>query len=166
MVSKIYFPREVLPLAYVTYELVNFLLTLIVVVAVVLISGKGLNPLAMLCLPVVIIAEYLLALGLAFITSSIMVYFRDMVNIIGIITMAWQFLTPVMYSVDMVPEEIRKIFYLNPMTPIILAYRDILYFGQVPELKNLVHGFLLSIVLIILGWNIFGKLKKHFAEEL
>ncbi|MCI6913979.1 MAG: ABC transporter permease [Lachnospiraceae bacterium] len=166
MVSKIYFPREVLPLSYVTYELVNFLLTLLVVIAVVIVSGKGLNPLALLCLPVVIIAEYLLALGLTFITSSVMVYFRDMANIMGIITMAWQFLTPVMYSVDMVPEELRGIFYLNPMTPIIIAYRDILYFGQVPELRNLLHGFFLSLALIVIGWFTFGKLKKHFAEEL
>ena len=166
MVKKIYFPREVLPIAHVTTQLVNMLLVFIVVFAVLILSGKGINPVALLYLPIVVFAEYLLAISLTMIVSSITVYLRDLEHILAIITMAWQFLTPVMYSIDMVPDELLPIFNLNPMTPIIVAYRDILYYKQVPHIYTLLHGFLISVILLIIGWIVFGHLKKHFAEEM
>lgn len=166
MVKKIYFPREVLPVSYVTCQLVNMLLSFIVVFAVLLIAGKGLNLEALCYLPVVVLAEYLLAVSITLIASSVTVYLRDMEHILAIVTMAWQFLTPVMYSIDMVPEKLRPIFNFNPMTSIIVAYRDILYYKQVPQVKTLFHGYMFSIILLIIGWMIFGKLKQHFAEEM
>ena len=166
MVKKIYFPREVLPIAHVTSSLVNMLLTFIVVFAVLLFSGKGINPIALLYLPVIIAAEYVLAIGLTMLVSGITVYFRDLEHILAILVMAWQFLTPVMYSIDSVPKDLLPIFNLNPMTPIIVAYRDILYYKQVPKLGTLLHGLIFSVVLLIVSWNVFGVLKKRFAEEL
>ncbi len=166
MVKKIYFPREVLPIAHVTCQLVNMFFSFVVVFAVLVICGKGINPYALLFLPIVVIAEYLMAISIAMVTSALTVYFRDLEHVLLIIVMAWQFLTPVMYAIDMVPESFRKIFNLNPMTPIIVAYRDILYYKQAPDLSTLLHGFVFSVVLLIVGWLIFGHLKKHFAEEL
>ena len=166
MVKKIYFPREVIPVAHVTGALVNMLLTFIVVFAVLIISGKGLNPVALLYLPIIILAEYILAISLTMLASAVTVYLRDLEHILAILILAWQFLTPVMYSIDMVPENFLPIFNLNPMTPIIVAYRDILYYKQVPKLSTLLHGFLFSVILLVIGWNVFGHLKKHFAEEL
>ena len=121
---------------------------------------------ALAYLPIIIIAEYLLAISIALIVSALTVYLRDLEHIIVIITMAWQFLSPVMYSIDMVPENMRDLFNLNPMTPIIVAYRDILYYKRAPELATLLHGFIFSVILLIIGWFVFGKLKKHFAEEM
>lgn len=166
MVKKIYFPREVLPISHVTCQLVNMLLSFIVIFAVLIVSGKGISFTALLYLPIIVIAEYLLAISITMIVSAITVYLRDLEHILVIITMAWQFLTPVMYSTDMVPEELRPIFNLNPMTPIIVAYRDILYYKRAPELGTLLHGFIFSVILLIIGWMIFGHLKRHFAEEM
>jgi len=166
LVTKIYFPREVLPISFVTSQFVNMLLSFLVVFAVLIISGYGMNPTAMLFLPIVMIVEYFLALGIAMIVSSLTVYFRDLEWLLGIITMAWQFLTPVMYSIDNVPEKLKGIFYFNPMTPIIIAYRDILYYKQKPYLHTLITAVLEGVVLMILGFLVFGKLKRHFAEEM
>ena len=166
MVKKIYFPREVLPLAYVTSQFVNMLLSFIVIFAVLLVSKHTLNPLAILYLPIIMIVEYILALGMTMLTSAITVYIRDLEYILGILTMAWQFLTPVMYSVDLVPEELRGLFSLNPMTPIIIAYRDILYYGRVPQIQTLFSAVVIGIVVLIIGWNVFHHLQKHFVEEL
>jgi len=99
-------------------------------------------------------------------SSAITVYIRDLEYILGIVTMAWQFLSPVMYSVEQVPEEARAIFYANPMTPIIIAYRDILYYGRAPELETLFLAVLMGAGLLIVGTVLFGKLKRHFAEEM
>ena len=98
MIKKIYFPREVLPIAYVTSAFVNMILTFVVVFAVLIVSGYGLNPLALLYLTIIMIVEYLLGLGIALLTSALTVFFRDLAYILGIVAMAWQFLTPVMYS--------------------------------------------------------------------
>lgn len=166
MVKKIYFPREVLPISFVTTQFVNMLLSFLVIFAVLIVCGKGLNPVAMLCLPIIMIVEYMLAMGVALIVSALTVYLRDVEYILGIITMAWQFLTPVMYSIDMVPEKLMPLFNLNPMTPIIVAYRDILYYGQVPKLQTLVHASLLGILLMVVGMVSFSVLKRHFAEEM
>ena len=166
MVKKIYFPREILPLAFVTSQFVNMILSLLVVLAVLIISGKGLSLIAMLYLPVIMLVEYILALSMTMMFSAITVYLRDMEYLLGIITMAWQFLSPVMYSVDQVPEQILWLFNLNPMTPVIVAYRDILYYGKVPELGTLVHAVVFGVVMLIIGATVFRKLKRHFAEAL
>ncbi|MCC8050011.1 MAG: ABC transporter permease [Clostridiales bacterium] len=166
MVKKIYFPREVLPIAHVTCQLVNMLLSFIIVFAALLVSGKGVKLSILWYLIPVILVEYVLAIGIAFITSSLTVYFRDLEHILGIVAMAWQFLTPVMYSVDMVPESVMPIFLVNPMTPIITAYRDVLYYQQAPQLTTLGHALLLGIVFLLFGWFLFGRLERHFAEEL
>ena len=166
MVKKIYFPREVLPIAFVTSQFVNMLLSFLVVFVVLLVSGKGLNFIALLCLPVVMLVEYILAISAAMLTSAITVYLRDMEYILGIVTMAWQFLSPVMYSVDQVPEQLLPIYNLNPMTPVITAYREILYYGNIPKLSTLLHAVIFGIIVLIVGVTVFSKLKRHFAEAL
>ena len=166
MVKKIYFPREVLPIAHVTCQLVNMLLSFIVVFAVLLISGKGINIVILPYLIPIILVEYMLALGIAFVTSSLTVYFRDLEHILTIIAMAWQFLSPIMYSIDMVPDQLRPILLMNPMSSVIIAYRDILYYKQAPKMNTLMLATCLGVGLLILGWFLFGELEKHFAEEL
>jgi len=166
LVKKIYFPREVLPITHVTTCFVNMLLSFIVIFFVIAISGVGINFSALCYLPIIMIVEYILALGMAMIFSALTVYFRDLEHILGIIVMAWQFLTPIMYSIDIVPENIMPVFMANPMTPIIIAYRDILYYKQIPHVSTLLHAFILGIVILIIGSIVFDKLQKHFVEEL
>ncbi len=166
MVKKIYFPREVLPIATVTSGFINMLYCFIVIFAVLLVARIGFNVYAILCLPIIMLVEYLLALGFTLIFSALTVYFRDLEYILGIITMAWMYLTPVLYSIDMVPEELKNILLMNPMSPIIIAYRDILYYRQVPQLETLASAFAVGIVSCVLGYLIFHKLQKNFAEEL
>ena len=166
MVKKIYFPREIMPISYVTSAFVNMLLSFVVIFVVVLVSGMGVNPVALLYLPVIMLVEYVLALGIALLASALTVYFRDLEYILGIIAMAWQFLTPVMYSSDLVPENLLPIWKLNPMTPVIEAYRQILYYKEVPHLDTLLNASILGIVTLVVGYVVFRKLQKGFAEEL
>jgi lipopolysaccharide transport system permease protein len=166
MVTKIYFPREVLPISVVTGAFVNMLYCFIVVLAVVLVFSDRVNFVAWFYLPVIAIIEYILALGFALIAAAVTVYIRDLEHILGIVTMAWQFLTPVMYGIDMVPDEYLFIFNLNPMSPIIVAYRDILYYGRIPHMETLISALVFGILFAILGFIVFGRLKRNFAEEL
>lgn len=165
MVTKIYFPREVLPITSVTTCFVNMLLCMIVVIAVAAFS-VGINVTALLFLVPTVIVEYVLALGIAFIVSSLTVYFRDLEHILGIFILAWQFMSPVMYPISQIPEKYRSLFSLNPMASIINSYRDILYYKQIPDLKSIFGSFITGIVLCLVGFLLFNKLQKHFAEEL
>lgn len=166
LVTKIYFPREVLPIAVVTSNFINMGYCFVVVLSVVLFFGQNINLSAWLYLPLIAIVEYILVLGLVMIFSALTVYLRDLAHILGIVTMAWQFLSPVMYSVDMVPEEYLVYFNLNPMTPIIVAYREILYYGKIPELSTLTQALIFGLFFSFFGFVVFNKLKRRFAEEL
>ncbi len=170
MVKKIYFPREVMPIAYVTSAFVNMILTFVVVFGVLIVSGYGMYFRALLYLPIIMIVEYLLGLGIALLTSALTVFFRDLAYILSIVGMAWQFLTPVMYPQEMVedalPDYMLKIWNLNPMTPIINAYRDILYYKTIPQLSTLITAVVLGIIVLIIGEIVFVKLQRGFAEEL
>lgn len=167
MVNKIYFPREILPISVATSQFVNMLYAFVVVFAVLVISGKGVSIKALMYLPLIMLIEYLFVLGLTFFVSAITVYFRDLEYITGILVMAWQFLTPVMYSIDMVPEGVfRKIFELNPMTPIIINYREILYDKTLPTIRYMGIGGLYSILFLLVGFFVFRRMQKRFSEVL
>ena len=89
-----------------------------------------------------------------------------MEHILGIVMMAWQYLTPVLYSYDIIPQQYKVIFDLNPMTPIITAYRDILYESKIPDFKSLLSATVMGLIVLLIGWIAFSKLKRRFAEEL
>lgn len=165
LVTKIYFPRQVIPIAHVTTCFVNMLLCFVVVLVVVGCS-IGLNLAVLPFLIPVMLIEYCLALGISLMVSCITVYFRDLEHILGIVVMAWQFLSPVMYSVEMVPERLMKIFMLNPMTPVIIAYRNILYYKCAPDMSTMLSAVAMGVLFLIVGWGVFDKMQIHFAEEL
>jgi len=166
LVKKIYFPRMVIPISYVTSCFVNMLLCFIVIFAVIIVTGAGVNFLALLTLPVIMIVEYIFALGMAMIASAVTVYFRDLEHILGIIAMAWMYLTPVVYSKKIVPDRYLPLFNLNPMTHIIDCYRTVLYEKQIPDLTALLWAAGLGVFFLVFGAFVFNKLQKHFAEEL
>ena len=166
LVTKIYFPREILPLSVVTSNFINMIYCSVIVLAVVLFYHMNLNLEVWFMLPVIAFIEYILVIGIVLIVSALTVYFRDLEHILGIIIMAWQFLTPVLYPESFVPSQYQAILYLNPMTPIIISFRDVLYYGKMPVVENLVYAFLWSLIIFICGFLLFGKLQKDFAEEL
>lgn len=166
LVKKIYFPREVLPLANTVSNFVNMLLCFVVVFAVLVFTGYGLSPGALLYLPAVMTVEFVLALGITLLASALTVYMRDVSYILGIVSMAWQFLTPVMYSASDVPERLRPVFEINPMTSIIEAYRDILYYKVCPDLHSLLYAALFGTLFLIAGELVFSRLQRGFCEEL
>ena len=166
MIKKIYFPREVLPLSCVTSNFVNMLFCFIIVFAVLIISGVGFSIKALIFLPLIMAIEYLLTLGFALIVSAGTVFFKDLEHITTVILMAWIYGTPIMYSLKIVPENIKWIFLANPMTSIIEAYHNILYWKIVPDVKDIVYALIFGTVMVIIGEFVFAKLDDNFAEEL
>ena len=166
MVKKIYFPRQILPISFTISQFVNMLLSFVVIFIVLIFSGIKFNFKALACLPIIMLVQFILCLGITFVVSALTVYLRDLEYILSIISMAWMYLTPILYPIENVPEAYRGICYINPMTSIIVAYRDILYSSKVPEMGKLVIAVFMGILLLAIGLVSFEHLQRHFAEEL
>ena len=165
ILKKVYFPRAILPFSLLLSETVNFMLSSIIVLVFTLASGAGLSPYVLL-FPVLLVVQDVLILGFAFILSAITVYMRDIQHFIGVLLQLLMYATPVVYAAETIPEGFRWILKFNPMTYIIEGYRDILYYKRMPDLKMLAILFVGGIVFSIIGYAIFQKFQKRFAEEL
>ncbi len=165
MTKKIYFPREILTIAAVTAKFVNMLLAFVVVLAFLLFSQVGISWHIVL-LPVIMFAEYLVALGFTLFFSAITVYLRDMEYIVSVLLMAWIWATPIMYDINNLGQQVGRLLLLNPMTPIMMSYRNLLYYHQTPTLRTLLGVLGIGFVLLVIGELVFVRLEGNFAEEL
>ncbi len=165
IIKKVYFPREILPISVVTSGAVNFVISTIIILAFVIFSGVGLSWYILLY-PFILLIQYVLLLGIGFIVSSVTVYFRDLEHIIGVVLMAAFYATPIVYKIEQLPHTLQVLVNLNPMTHLINAYRDIFYYHQMPNMKILLVLLAASVILTVIGYFIFKKLQKGFAEEL
>ena len=165
ILKKVYFPRAILPFSLVLSETVNFLISSIIMFVFTLAYGMGISKYVLLY-PVIIIVQDVLMIGMGFILSAVTVYMRDIQHFIGVILQLLMYATPVVYSIETIPENYRFILKYNPMTYIIEGYRDILYYQQMPNMKVLGILFVAGVIGSIVGYFIFQKLQKRFAEEL
>ncbi len=165
IIKKVYFPREILPISIVGSNLVNFIISCLIIFLFLIFSGIGFSP-YILFLPLIILVQTIFQMGIVFITSAINVYVRDAEYIINFILNMVFYATPILYSSSLFPEKIAWLLNLNPMTTIINCYRDILYYQSMLHLKSLLVVLAASLVLLWIGIKIFKKLEKGFAEEV
>lgn len=165
IVKKVYFPREILPLSVVTSEGINFLISSIIIIGFVIFGGIGLSW-NLLWYPVILLIQYVVLLGISMIVSSISVYFRDLLHLLGIFVQLLFYATPIVYSINNVPANLQWLVKINPMSYIIDAYRSIFYNKTMPSEKGLLIALVMGLVLCVIGFFTFKKLEKRFAEEL
>lgn len=165
IVKKVFFPREILPISVVTSGLVNFMISCLIIFIFLIFSGIGFS-LNILFLPLIMIIQYIVLLGIILITSAINVYVRDVEYIVNFIMQMVFYATPILYPMEMFPGWVQKFLRLNPMATIIESYRDIFYYKTTPNFTYLGLVFLAGIVLLVLGFKVFNKLQRGFAEEL
>lgn len=165
ILKKVYFPREILPISIVISGAINFLVSCIIIFVALLISGIGITA-NVLWLPVILFVQCIITLAFCFVLSALTVFIRDLEYFINVLLQLWMYMTPVLYKIEMIPAKLAKLFYLNPMVEIINAYRAIFYYKTMPNLKALGILAVLGIVIMFIGYWIFKKLEKKFAEEL
>ncbi len=165
IIKKVYFPREILPLATATAGLINLALSLIVALIALLVFRIPLGP-SLIALPLIMILQFFFTLGITFIVSAVNVYYRDVEHVWGILLMAWFYVTPIVYPLEMIPENYMRLFSLNPATLMINSYRDILYKGIFPNPFNLLYFAIFSFLILCFGYLLFRHLARRFAEEV
>jgi ABC-2 type transport system permease protein len=166
LVKKVYFPRQILPLVSVTVNLVNMIISFMIIYSIILVSGWGINWSLQPYLFIVIMVEYAFTLGLALALSAIEVYFRDIEHITSVVMMIWMYATPMFYGIDSIPDKFRAAFDMNPMLYIIGMYQQVLYYKVAPTSEYMARGAVAALVSFIVGWVVFALLEKRFAEEL
>ena len=165
IIKKVFFPREILPLSVVTSEAINFIISTLIILAFVIAYGMGISKF-IIFYPLILLVQYILLIGISFIVSSVTVYFRDLQHFIGIALQLLFYATPIVYASSAVPAELQWIVKINPMSYLIEAYRNIFYNKMPPDPKGLVICLVMGITLCIVGYMIFRKLERRFAEEL
>jgi ABC-type polysaccharide/polyol phosphate export permease len=164
LITKTSFPRIILPLSMVLANLVNFLLSLLILLVYVLAIGTHFSSLWLL--PVALLTHLALCLGLALILSATNVFFRDTEHLLGMVLLAWFFLTPVIYPFSQIPVEFQRLAFLNPMTGIITAYRTVFLSTDVMAPRLLAMSFSISWLVCAAGMWLFQRVQGRFGDEL
>jgi ABC-type polysaccharide/polyol phosphate export permease len=164
MVKKIAFPNIVLPvtvtLSCYIHHMVGFLL-FIVAFSV----ATSVSPIVVLVIPVLVL-QLLFSLGLGMLVSALLPYMRDLGQVLGAVMQGLFFLSPIIYSIESIPEQFRMLFYLNPITYFASSYHAIILLQQVPSLLYIAVILAVSFLSFVGGYAAFGRLKAGFADVL
>jgi len=163
LVTKIYFPREVLPVAAMLARLMDFGVAAVLVVILMLFYQVPLFPAGLLFLPVILGIQLALTLGLGLAAAAANVFFRDVRSLLTLGLQIWFYASPIIYPVTLVPERLRSFYYLNPMSGIIEAYRDVLLRGELPG-PYLALSAAMSLVVFSIGYWFFKRVEFQFAD--
>ncbi len=175
LVNKIYFPREVLPMSVVWANLVNFLMSLLVLFGLIFVFSIPFTR-WLLLLPLVIAVQIIFTVGFSLILATANVFYRDTQIIMEVVMQAWFFMTPIFYPVEILPRNYeifgmtfdvwRWVNILNPMASIIANYRVILYSGAAPDFYFFMRTLLTSLAVFGIGSLVFYRYSRRFAEEI
>lgn len=177
LVKKVYFPREILPLAAVGANVFHFLLQMVVFFLFLLVIRWHFSPYLAL-FPLVLLLEIVFTVGISLIVSAANVYLRDVQHFVEIATMAWFWICPIVYPIGLVVVTFKKympLYLLNPMTHIVLAWQYIIYnpYRYAPKAEvaytsmwGLIGTSVGSVILLVLGYYFFTKSERGFAEQI
>ncbi len=170
LIKKVMFPAEALPLVVVLSHLVHFALAIpILVVATVGFALHGdiaMRPTMLLVLPLMVLQTLFVA-GIAMTVASAAVLFRDLRDIITNLMTLGFFLTPILYTIFNVPSRwLRALLRINPMTPFVVSYQDVLFFGRLPALSDAFLMVFYALGSVALGMTVFSRLRDTLVEAI
>ena len=159
------FPTAILPVVTTMTGLIHFLLALPVLI--IFLAIDGVQPSSVLfVLPLLMVIQFILTVGLAYPLAALNVTFRDTQHTLGVLLQMLFYLTPIFYDLNSVPKEFQPFYQLNPMVPLIEAYRAILLKGTQPDWQALLIVSLMVAVILPIGLAIFRRQSNTFVEEL
>lgn len=164
-VKKIVFPLEILAWVNVLSGIANFLVAFVIWLAFYLVVF-GVPHLTIFLFPLILLPLFLLLLGSSWLLSSVCVYIRDIGQLIPPLTSVLLFMSPIFYSLKMIPESYRFIFMINPITPIVEETRQALIYGESINLSYWGWSMSLSLCVLYLGYFCFSKIKNGFADVI
>lgn len=170
LIKKVMFPAEALPVVVVLSHLVHFALAIPVLLVAMLaftLAHQFTLSATILLVPVLMIVQTFFVAGIAMVVASASVLFRDLRDIITNLMQLGFFITPIIYQIDRVDSRmLRALLRLNPMTPFVVAYQDVLYWGRLPRISDAFLMLAYALASIALGMTVFERLRDTLAEAI
>ncbi len=172
LVTKVHFPREIVPLSAMAGQWFTAAAMFVIVVPLCLILADGLSAALLSVLPMLLLLA-VFATGFGLLVAAVNVYFRDTQHIVDAISIPWFFLTPILYSFDMLTSigaddawVVNALHYGNPVSPFVIAIRDALFHGRWPATGDVIYSVIAAGVMIAIGIAVFRRLEREMAVEL
>jgi lipopolysaccharide transport system permease protein len=165
LVTKIYFPREVLPISSVFAAFIDFLIECVVFIVVMIIYRMPVYS-SILWLPLILLIQIVFMIGLVISLSALNVWFRDIRFIIPLALQIWMYACPIIYPVNNVPESVRWLYMLNPMAAIIDSYQRIILYGVPPQGLYLAIAAAISLLILFFGYRFFKRSEVNFSDVI
>lgn len=163
LVTKIYFPREILPISSIVASAADFAIASLVFIGMMVFYRIPVGP-SIAFVPILFVIQALLTLGIVLFASALMVFYRDVRFVVPLGLQLWMYLTPIIYPLSQVPERFRHIYLLNPMAGLIDSYRRVVLKAESPDLTSLLTAALISLVVFILAYVYFKRAEVVFAD--
>jgi lipopolysaccharide transport system permease protein len=163
LVTKIYFPREILPVAALLARLLDFGVALCLLFLMMIFYRVPAFPAGWLFLPLIFFIQVALILGLGMACAAANVFFRDVQSLLALGLQVWFYACPIIYSSAMIPESLRPFYFLNPMAGVIESYRDVLLNGRMPGTYLLLSAGE-SVLVFVIGYWFFKRVEYQIAD--
>ncbi len=163
LVTKIRFPREILPLANIGAALLDFAVAALIFVGMMLVFGISPSLRALWVIPLLAI-QIALMVGVTLVGAAVIVFFRDIRFVVPLLLQVWMYATPIVYPAELVPARLQPIYYLNPMAGIIDGYRRVLVMAEPPQLTYIAIAAATSFVILAVGYVFFKHVERDFAD--
>lgn len=165
LIKKVLFPRHFLILSAVISQLVNLLFALPIILVFVYYYGKTPSLIWLIGIPILIIIQFMITVGIALLISILNAFFRDMEYIIGVVLNLLFWLTPIIYPLDAVPGEYRIILFINPITHLMIAWRELFLHNSIMW-QNIMLSLISGISFLFVGLWVFNSLNKKLNEVI
>ncbi|HLC94571.1 MAG TPA: ABC transporter permease [Patescibacteria group bacterium] len=163
LITKIYFPREILIYSAILAKIVDFIFACLIIIFFLFIFKVKVT-LMFLWVPAIFFVQLLFMTGLSLISAAFNLFYRDIQYLLQLMLLLWMYVTPIMYPVELIPDRFRFALSLNPMSVIVNAYRQVILAGKPPNFQSLLIGLITSLIVFLLGFVIFKKLEGQFAD--
>jgi len=165
LITKVYFPRILVPISSVATGVVDFFFALLMLVPLMIWQHRVPSPEAIIGIPLTFGIAYLLSFGISAWLSALVVRFRDIRHVVPFAVQIWMFATPIVYPLSLVPAKWRSLVALNPMVPIVDGFRGSL-FGSPLNTSGLIYATVMAVVLIATGSMYFRSIERVFADVM
>ncbi len=161
LIKKVYIPKYLFPLSKILSAMINFCFAFVALIIVMIITNARINmTLVFFFVPVFYLI--LFSLGLGLFLSAVTVYFRDLTHLYNVIMLAWMYLTPIFYPLEIMPEESRGFIIWNPLYKFIVFFRQIVIEGKFPGLQQNIECLVIGLISLIIGVYVFYKKQDRF----
>lgn len=161
LIRKVYIPKYIFPISRVLSSFVTMGFSLVAILIVMLVTRVPLS-VQLLLVPVPLIFLLIFSTGMGMILSALSVYFRDIVHLYGVLTMAWMYVTPIFYPASALPENVAVLLNLNPMHHFISFFRELVLYASIPGVNVWLSCVVSSLLVFAIGVWVFHKLQRNF----